>query len=101
MIFSYSRGHLINQLLLSFFLITSFNKPGKTISSRGSAMTNPPITAMARGWCICAPVQIPNARGTSAAMAPVAVINLGRRRVEMANPRASFTLELFNSKKNC
>ena len=53
---------------------------GRTTSNSGNANTNPPITAMANGWCSCAPAPIPNANGVNAIIAANAVINLGRKR---------------------
>ncbi len=58
-------------------------KLGSTINSKGNAARNPPITAMANGWCSCAPAPIPNASGANAIMAPKAVISLGRSLVEI------------------
>ena len=64
------------------------------------AITNPPITAMARGCCICAPRPTPSASGVSARMAEMAVINLGRIRVEIAKLIACSALWVFfNSHK--
>ena len=46
-------------------------------------MINPPITAIAKGWCNSEPVPIPIANGNKAMMAPIAVISFGRNRVDM------------------
>ena len=54
------------------------------MSKRGNANTKPPMTAMARGWCNCAPAPIPNASGVRAITAASAVINLGRKRAAIA-----------------
>lgn len=51
---------------------------GSTINSNGKAIMNPPTTAIAKGWCIWAPVPIPNASGIKATIALIAVINFGR-----------------------
>ena len=48
------------------------------------ATINPPITAMASGCCIWAPMPMPSARGESARIAPIAVIKFGRIRKEIA-----------------
>ncbi len=53
---------------------------GKTISNNGNANANPPITAIAKGWCSCAPAPIPKARGIKAITAAKAVINFGLSR---------------------
>ena len=66
------------------FLYNNLKKVGKTKRSKGIATIKPPITAMASGCCIWAPTPIPSARGESASMAPMAVINLGRIRKEIA-----------------
>lgn len=59
------------------------NKLGNTISNKGIAIKNPPMTAIAKGWCNSEPVPIPIANGKSAIIAPKAVINFGRNLVEM------------------
>lgn len=51
---------------------------GNTINKSGNAIINPPIIAMANGWCICAPVPMPKAKGRRAIIAPNAVISVGR-----------------------
>ena len=71
-------------MFLRDFLYNNLNKVGKTNNSSGMATINPPITAIARGWCIFTPVPIPRASGKSAIMAPMAVIKFGRILKEMA-----------------
>src|SRR5260221_5548614 len=65
-------------------LYSTLIKLGSTRSNNGSPAINPPITAIAKGCCICAPNPIPRANGIKARMAPIAVINLGRMRKAMA-----------------
>jgi hypothetical protein len=71
-------------VFLMVFLYKNLKNEGKTKRSRGIATINPPITAMARGCCIWAPIPIPRARGESARMAPIAVISFGRILKEIA-----------------
>ena len=58
---------------------------GRATNNSGKAMTKPPMIAIAKGWCIWAPVPIPNARGNSAVIAPNAVISFGLNLVEIEN----------------
>ena len=83
-----------------YFFSIIFKKPGKTINNNGNATMKPPITAIASGWCICAPVPMPSARGESATMEPKAVIKLGRKRAETANLSELFP-PVFSSDKYC
>jgi len=73
----------LSQWVFSLFLLINRSIDGSTINKSGRPAMNPPITAIANGWCSCAPVPIPNAKGIKAIIAPSAVINLGRKRVEM------------------
>lgn len=67
-----------------YFLYNNRKKDGKTKRSNGMATIKPPITAMASGCCICAPMPNPRASGVRASIAPMAVINLGRMRRDIA-----------------
>lgn len=59
------------------------SKVGRIINNIGRARINPPITAIANGWCIWAPVPIPIAKGNKATIALSAVISFGRKRTDM------------------
>lgn len=61
-----------------------FIKFCKTIDNNDNATIRPRITANARDGYLCAPLPVPNAKGISAIIAADAVINLGRRRAEIA-----------------
>ena len=76
-----------------FFLFLYINRMnvGNTISNKGNAIIKPPITAIANGWCNCAPVPMPNAMGDNAVIAPSAVINFGRSLVEIEYTTARST----------
>jgi len=76
---------ILNFSYARLFLFLSINRSmdGSTIKSNGNAIMKPPITAIASGWCNCAPVPIPRANGISAMIAPRAVISFGRSLVEM------------------
>ena len=69
--------HFRLNALSHFFLYIILINVGNTTSNKGKAIINPPITAIANGWCSCAPVPIPSAIGMSAMMAPSAVIKFG------------------------
>ena len=67
-----------------YFLYNILIAVGKTTSKSGIATRKPPIIAIANGRWSWAPVPTPIASGIREIIAPIAVINLGRRRVEMA-----------------
>lgn len=82
-------------IFFSDFLYNNRKKVGKTNNSKGMATINPPITAMASGCCIWAPMPRPSANGESARIAPMAVIKFGRIRKEIAYPIDRSTLPVF------
>ena len=52
-------------------------------------MINPPITAIANGWCNSEPVPMPMASGSNAMIAPIAVISFGQPGSRNRNERNS------------